>query len=397
MVATLFLCLVVFVWVRLLVIFVLVLVDHGRRVRLHRVTSGGRLTDVTIVIPALQEAQNVEVTIDSVRSAIKAGAAVIVVDDGSTDRTSEIVSKALASIGGGRLIRHERNMGKHAALNTGIREVKTPFVLTLDADTIVDHDAIELAVGFLRCDDASTGIYAVVGFDVSVKPSTSLFSELQATEYDASLNFERRGQAVLHAISVAPGAASLWRVEDLHAIGGFSAATVTEDVYATLLLAARGRRAAHILGAQAFTTTPRTFAQLAAQRRRWCLGHYQGISLLAKHLGGDAVFTALTYPNFVLLSAFMPLMCILSAATLFVSPGAWMTALGWLTAAWLATVYIQRFAALRLIGRKVSVVAFLLEPLSTQVVHFCAMILVIHTMLRQLRGVSSNVWATRAR
>jgi cellulose synthase/poly-beta-1,6-N-acetylglucosamine synthase-like glycosyltransferase len=397
MVTTLFIGLVSFVWLRLLAIFVLVLADHACRTRRPVTALNTPLTDITVVIPALQEAQGVGTTLDSVRDAVNKGAGLVVVDDGSSDRTAEIVSEKLALLGHGQLVRHERNMGKAVALNTGIREVTTPFVLTLDADTIVSRDAIEKAAQFLRSDDASAQRYAVVAFDVSVIPSESLFAELQATEYDASLNFERRGQAVVHAVSVAPGAASLWRIADLRAIGGFSSATVTEDVDATLRLAARGRRAAHVLGAQALTGTPTTFAQLTAQRRRWCLGHYQGIVHLAKSLGGDMIFTTLTYPNFVLLSAFMPLMCALSLMTLFATPGTWIATLGWLTVVWLATVYAQRLVALMLIGRRVRLAAFLIEPFSTQFVHFCAMMLVFYAIAGSAIGVRSDVWATRAR
>jgi cellulose synthase/poly-beta-1,6-N-acetylglucosamine synthase-like glycosyltransferase len=397
MATTLFIGLVSFVWVRLLAIFVLVLSDHACRARRPVTVLDTPLTDVTVVIPAFQEALVVDKTLDSIREAVKAGAGLIVVDDGSSDRTAEIVSEKLTLLGQGRLICHGRNIGKAAALNTGIREVSTPFVLTLDADTIVSRDAIEIAAQLLRSDDVSAQRYAVVAFDVSVKVSKSLFAELQAAEYDASLNFERRGQAVVRAVSVAPGAASLWRVADLRAIGGFSAATVTEDVDATLRLAARGRRAAHAPGAQAFTGTPATFAQLTAQRRRWCLGHYQGIVRQVKVLGGDMIFTTLTYPNFLLLSLFMPLMCVLSLATLFAAPGTWIVALGWLTAVWLATVYVQRLVALTLIGRRVRIAVFLIEPFSTQFVHFCAMILIIYAMAGHALGVRSDVWATRAR
>lgn len=397
MVTTLFIGLVALVWLRLLAIFALVVADHVRRARHRDEAPGISLTDVTIIIPAYQEAQGIGKTLESVGEAMQAGAALIVVDDGSCDRTAEVVSASLASLGRGRLIQHDHNLGKAAALNTGIHAATTPYVLTLDADTVVDRKAIETAGRVLECDQMSARRCAVVAFDVSVRPSASLFAELQATEYDASLNFERRGQAVVHAVSVAPGAASLWRSSDLRAIGGFSSATVTEDVDATLRLAARGRRAAHVPGAQAFTRTPETFAHLMAQRRRWCLGHYQGIARAARWLGGDLVFTTLTYPNFVLLSAFLPLMCVLSVATLFVQAGAWIVTLGWFTAIWLATVYAQRLVALRFIGRKVRLGVFLLEPFSTQFFHFCAMTLVIYALARQTFGIRSNVWATRAR
>jgi cellulose synthase/poly-beta-1,6-N-acetylglucosamine synthase-like glycosyltransferase len=394
---TLFIGLVAFVWLRLLAIFLLVLVDHVLRRRAPPDAREIPLADVTIVIPAYQEVRDIGKTLACARDAVEAGAALVVVDDGSSDRTAEIVREQLDALGRGRLIRHPRNLGKAAALNTGIDAVATRFLLTLDADTIVSRKAIEIAVDVLERDDVSAQRYAAVAFDVSVEPSTSLFAELQATEYDASLNFERRGQAVVQAVSVAPGAASLWRASDLRQIGGFSSATVTEDVDATLRLAARGRRAAHVAGAQAFTRTPATFAHLMAQRRRWCLGHYQGIVRAARDLGGDAVFTTLTYPNFLLLSAFMPLMCVLSLAALFVKAGAWIVALGWLTLIWLATVYLQRFVALRLIGTRVRLAAFLLEPFSTQLFHFCAMMLIVYGLVRGDLAERSSAWASRAR
>jgi hypothetical protein len=70
---------------------------------------------------------------------------------------------------------------------------------------------------------------------------------------------------------------------------------------------------------------------------------------------------------------------------------------GWLTAVWLATVYVQRFVALILMGRRVLLTAFLIEPFSTQFFHLCAMTLVIYTIIRRAFGIHSNVWTTRAR
>jgi cellulose synthase/poly-beta-1,6-N-acetylglucosamine synthase-like glycosyltransferase len=397
MVTTLFIGLAALAWMRLLGISALVVADHMRRSRHGGGKRGITLADVTIVIPACEEARVIGETLESIREAVDGGVSLIVVDDGSSDRTPEIVAQKLALLGRGRLIRHERNRGKAAALNTGIAAVATPFVLTLDADTVTSRAAIELAVDLLRRDNEFAQGYAVVAFDISVTPSASLFAELQAIEYDASLNFERRAQSIIHAVSVAPGAASLWRRADVERISGFSAATVTEDVDATLRLAAGGRRAAHALGALAFTRTPATFGHLMAQRRRWCLGHYQNIARQAKHLGRDRVFTTLTYPNFFLLSAFTPLLCVLGLAALFARPGTWIIALGWLTGVWLITVYAQRFLALRLAGRRVRVMPFLLEPFSTQFFHVCAVLLVAYRLLLHVLGIRSNVWAKRAR
>ena len=122
----------------------LVLADHASRAHRPAQAPGIPLTDV-VVVPAYQEARGIGKTLDSVREAVE-GAALIVVDDGSSDRTAEIVREELASLGRGRLLRHEHNLGKAAALNTGIGAVTTPLLLTLDADTIVSREAIEIAV-----------------------------------------------------------------------------------------------------------------------------------------------------------------------------------------------------------------------------------------------------------
>jgi cellulose synthase/poly-beta-1,6-N-acetylglucosamine synthase-like glycosyltransferase len=398
MLTNFFIALISLAWIRLFVISLAVLFDHarlrGRHDLLDRQTS---LEDVTIVIPAYEEAAFLPETLESLRELIQLGAGLVVVDDGSLDQTARIAGDFIASLGRGRLLRHGRNLGKAAALNTGVADAETPFVLTLDADTTVTSHGVGLAARVLRDDDSEARRIAVVAFDVSAKPADKLLCELQGIEYDCSLNFERRGQWVFSAVSVAPGAASLWRVADLAEIGGFSAETSTEDVDVTLRLAARGRRAAHCVGASAFTSTPTSFSKLIAQRRRWCLGHYQCIPRHARNLGGDAIFTGLTYPNFLFLAAFLPAMLVLSLATLFVESGFWISMLGLLTVVWLAFVYIQRWLALTLSGRSARPLVFLIEPFSTAALHICATGLLAFGSIGRLFGARSDVWATRSK
>lgn len=202
---------------------------------------------------------------------------------------------------------------------------------------------------------------------------------------------------MVSAVSVVPGAASLWVTEDLRVIGGFSDETVTEDVDATLKLAAMGKRAIHCPQARAFTGTPMTFSQLMVQRRRWCLGHYQGIVRHFNSLGKDTIFTFITYPNFFLLSIFMPVMLLLSLITLYAEIGTWKNMLGLLTIFWILTVYIQRWVALKLALRKIMLLAFLVEPFSTLSFHICAMILTGLTLLKNFFDIDSDVWKGRKR
>lgn len=348
------------------------------------------MDDVTIVIPSYQEAETLARTLQSVTDALDRGALLIVIDDGSTDGTGAIANEFLTALGRGTLIVHDGNKGKPAALNAGLALTQTAYVLTLDGDTVLVPGALDAALLVLRSD--ARGQISSVAFDISVRPSLSLLAELQGLEYDGSLNFERRGQSAVDAVSVSPGAASLWRTSDLRDAGGFSSDTATEDVDITLALAALGKRARHCPRAQAYTETPATLAALLAQRRRWSLGHYQNIARHARKLGGDPVFARLTYPNFVLLSALLPAFCVLSVATLFAPGGLWQLALGIATLVWAVTIYTQRWIALRMRLRPYRIWSFLLEPLATQALHFCALMLVLLVAVKQIFGASIDVW-----
>jgi glycosyltransferase involved in cell wall biosynthesis len=93
--------------------------------------------DVSVVIPAYNEAPRVAAVVEALRAA-GAWHEVVVVDDGSTDDTGERAAAA-----GARVVRHPYNKGNGAAVKTGIREARAPVVLLLDADG--QHDPEDAA------------------------------------------------------------------------------------------------------------------------------------------------------------------------------------------------------------------------------------------------------------
>lgn len=92
------------------------------------------LKDTTVVIPAFNEANGIARTIEGL--APQGFAEILVVDDGSTDETA---ARALEA--GARVVRHPYNKGNGAAVKTGVREARSPFILLMDADT--QHDPAE--------------------------------------------------------------------------------------------------------------------------------------------------------------------------------------------------------------------------------------------------------------
>ena len=90
--------------------------------------------DVTVVIPAFNEARGIAQTVAGLKP--QGFAEILVVDDGSTDDTA-----AQADGAGARVVRHPYNKGNGAAVKTGIREASSPVLLLMDADT--QHDPAE--------------------------------------------------------------------------------------------------------------------------------------------------------------------------------------------------------------------------------------------------------------
>ncbi len=89
-------------------------------------TSAGNLS---VVIPAYNEEQGIKKTLQEL-SALGINCEILVIDDGSSDGTSEAV-KAFPGV---RLIRHHYNKGYGASLKKGIREAKHRWILTMDSD-----------------------------------------------------------------------------------------------------------------------------------------------------------------------------------------------------------------------------------------------------------------------
>ena len=216
-------------------------------------------------------------------------------DDGSTDRTAEIARKSLAGFERAKVIELPSNLGKAAALNAGIQAASCDLIATIDADTRLEPGALEAAMATLTERDAGA-----VAFYLDVDNRFTLLGQLQRQEYVAALNFERAGQDEIGAISILPGAATLYR-RDLLMAHPFSPRTRAEDTDLTLHLVRQGVRIALAADAVASTVVPGTWAGLVAQRVRWMAGHFQCCAIHALERGSTRwFFRTVVFPNFVL-------------------------------------------------------------------------------------------------
>ncbi|MCE7796433.1 glycosyltransferase [Sphingobium sufflavum] len=231
---------------------------------------------VSVIIPAYNEERVIEASVRHVLASDYPGIAVMVVDDGSKDRTSAVVARAFADDPRVTLLTLE-NGGKAAALNRALLQTESEIVIALDADTGFEPETI----GWLARWFVDPRIGAVAG-DARVGNRVNLVTRWQAVEYITAQNLERRALAGFDAMTVVPGAVGAWRRAALEAVGGYPEDTLAEDQDLTIAIQRAGWRVTYDPQAVAWTEAPETFKALAKQRYRWAFGTLQ---CLWKHRG----------------------------------------------------------------------------------------------------------------
>jgi cellulose synthase/poly-beta-1,6-N-acetylglucosamine synthase-like glycosyltransferase/spore germination protein YaaH/peptidoglycan/xylan/chitin deacetylase (PgdA/CDA1 family) len=260
---------------------------------------------VAVLIPAYNEEKVIERTIRAALNSNYPNLYVVVIDDGSKDRTLEVARKAFAAeaAAGKVLILGKHNSGKAEALNFGIEHIgDAELFVGIDADTIIAPDAIARLVPHF----INPKVGAIAG-NAKVGNRVNLWTRWQALEYITSQNFERRALDVLGAVSVVPGAIGAWRVSAVREAGGYHIDTVAEDADLTMALLRRGYRVEYEDMALAYTEAPTNANGLMRQRFRWSFGILQAVY---KHRGVFArkgVLGWVALPNIVIFQILLPL------------------------------------------------------------------------------------------
>jgi cellulose synthase/poly-beta-1,6-N-acetylglucosamine synthase-like glycosyltransferase len=224
---------------------------------------------VSIVVPAFNEAVGIEQAIRSLDASEYPEFEIVVIDDGSTDGTAELVEEL-------RLPRvtvlRQPNGGKPAALNRGIAAAAHDVVVMVDADTIFEPETLGRLVQPLRHDDVG----AVSG-NTKVGNRRRLLGRWQHIEYVMGFNLDRRLYDTLQCMPTVPGAIGAFRRSALEQVGGVSAATLAEDTDLTLALGRAGWRVVYVEDACAWTEAPSSLRALWRQRFRWSYGTLQAV------------------------------------------------------------------------------------------------------------------------
>jgi len=229
---------------------------------------------VTVIVPAYNEEAGIAAAVRSIVASTHQ-LQVVVVDDGSTDRTSEIV--AAMNLPQVTLIRQE-NAGKPAALNTGLAMAAHDLVVMVDGDTIFEPDTISNLVRPF----ADPAVGAVSG-NAKVANRGGLIGRWQHIEYVIGFNMDRRWYDLAKCMPTVPGAVGAFRAQALRDVGGVSDDTLAEDTDLTMSLGRAGWRVVYREDARAWTEAPASLKALWRQRYRWCYGTMQA---MWKHKAG---------------------------------------------------------------------------------------------------------------
>lgn len=256
------------------------------RRRLARDDRSGRWDErsapfVSIIVPAFNEEKVIGEAVRSHLDMDYPALEVVVVDDGSADRTAEMAREVAEKERPGRIQVHKvPNAGKGNALNYGIQKAKGDLLLCVDADSRLDPDSLRYAVRHMK--DPKVG--AVAG-NVKVLNRHKIITKLQALEYIVGQNLMRRILGLFGIVGIVPGPFGLFRRQALEEVGYYTDDTFAEDCDLSLRLLAGGWRIVDEINAVVRTEAPEKLLPFIKQRYRWTRGVLQS---LRKHKRGFA-------------------------------------------------------------------------------------------------------------
>ncbi len=239
-----------------------------RRFRAPRSDSNANtvLRSVAIVVPCFNEEKTIAATLSSLLllDYPHEKLEIVVVDDGSSDRTLEI---AQTYTNDARVrVFHKENGGKFTAMNFALERTSAELIGCLDADSIVESAALRKIMPVFE-----NPLVAAATPGIHVKEPATVLQHMQNVEYRLSV-FNRFALASLGSAFITPGPFSLFRAAVIRDLGAWRHGHATEDMEMALRIQDAGFLIANVPEAIVHTGTPATFPALFRQRVRWTYG-----------------------------------------------------------------------------------------------------------------------------
>ena len=315
------------------------LYKHHRQEQFKSILPSDYYVPISIIVPAYNEEITVVDTVRSLLTLEYRAYEIIVVDDGSKDRTSEVLAKAFDMHLVHRPIRRQvdcqreefiyetraqkvpltlirkKNGGKADTLNMGINAANFPYFICMDADSVLQYDSLRRIVQPVLADGNVVAVGGIVRISNDVELENgrvkryrlprNILAFMQVLEYDRSFLASRILFDRFNGSLIISGAFGLFKKATVIAVGGYDRKTLGEDMelvvklheYCTSNSIPYSIRYAS--DAICWTQAPERLRDLCKQRRRWHLGLFQSMykhrTMFSNHRFGAVSFVSYLY------------------------------------------------------------------------------------------------------
>lgn len=230
-----------------------------------------KLPPLTILIPVYNEEEIIGKVLEHLRkiSYPKNKLKVIVIDDGSKDKTYEIAKSYESS---NIKVLTKTNTGKAASLNFGLKFVKTEYVAVMDGDSFLSKNALRNCMKYFDEEDV-----AAVTSHILVKKKENLWEKIQNMEMMV-ISVMRKAQEKMNLINATPGPLSVYKTKILLKVGKFDEKNIVEDAEIAWRLIKNGYKIRMAFDAMVYSIYPDDFRNWWGQRIRWGIGGIQTFS-----------------------------------------------------------------------------------------------------------------------
>lgn len=308
---------------------------------IYQLIQSQTMPPVTVIIPAYNEEDNILEAVYSVLKNTYKGIHIIIVNDGSTDKTLATISKVfdlekvdvvlpqkvktVGEIRGYYISKYninvtvidKENTGKSDSLNVALNACRTPLFITFDADSIVEPDAIANIIFFMLTHEHTVAVGGAVyilngciyknGEIIESKMSLKPLLALQSCEYLRSFLYNRSGWNVFGGSLSYAGAFTLFDHRAVIDVGGFDRENMAQDfeIIAHLHEYQRNQKNRYTIGytasAVAWTDVPSNLKDLWYQRTSWQRDSLRSLLLHKKMLFNPlyGIVGLFTYPFYL--------------------------------------------------------------------------------------------------
>ncbi|WP_436861777.1 poly-beta-1,6 N-acetyl-D-glucosamine synthase IcaA [Staphylococcus caeli] len=222
---------------------------------------------ISFLIPCFNEEETIKETIESVLKLEFPNKEVIVINDGSSDRSAEVI-EALKEKLEFTFVNLSVNQGKANALNEGIKHASFEYIMGIDADTVVDNDAPYYMIeNFLNDPDLA----AVTG-NPRIRNKGSILGKIQAVEYASMVGSIKRAQSITGKINTISGVFTLFRKSAITEVNKWDIDMITEDIAISWKFHLSNLKIKYEPRALCWMLVPETVGGLWKQRIRWAQG-----------------------------------------------------------------------------------------------------------------------------